>query len=310
MSQGAFLVPAAHYPSPPLALVGRLKLRERQLQMLPAVAVEAIRLVKDPECSIAEFATVVERDVKLATDILKISNSALYSPAVPIKSLKQAVLRLGLSGCQNLILTASMASLMKRISKDQERISAVLWRHSYDTGLLASYLNSSFQFGFKGEEFAAGLIHDFGRLLLAVVEPEKYSVADSLNFDETADQLTQEDLALGTNHCRLGAWYAVRQHLPPPFPDVMLYHHQPELSDKHQSLTSLIAVADHMANHLQRFKTADGYNPFSNPHVPMLAKFGDAQFEEKFAVTSGRLMEKAMSVLETVKTIFNSVNPD
>ena len=58
---------------PPPALAARLKKRAAQLHMLPAVAIEAMELTKNPECTIAEFAEVVERDVKLATDMLKIA---------------------------------------------------------------------------------------------------------------------------------------------------------------------------------------------------------------------------------------------
>jgi HD-like signal output (HDOD) protein len=287
-------------------LAARLKLRERKLQMLPAVAVEAMRLAKDPNCSIPQFAAVVERDVKLATDILRISNSALYSPTVPIKSLRQAVVRLGLDGCQNLILTSSIASLMKRVSEEQVRVSTVLWQHSYDTGTLAQQLNATFRFGFKGEEFAAGLIHDFGRILLAIAEPEKFADGDPMDFIETPEKLAHEDEVLGTDHCRLGGWYAASQHLPPPFPEVMLCHHEPETSKNHQHLTALVAVADHMSNHMQRYKMVAGYDPGSNPFLPFLAKFGDAHFETKFADVASKLMETAMADLETIKTVFTS----
>ena len=306
MAQVATIETAVRFPSPPLALSAKLKSRERKLQMLPAVAVEAMQLAKNPECSISQFSAVIERDVKLATDILRISNSAAYCPSVPIKSLKQAVVRLGLDGCQNLILTSSIASLMKRISQEQERISSVLWQHSYDTGLLAQYMNATFRFGFKGEEFAAGLIHDFGRILLAIAEPEKFAECDPMDFNESVEKLALEESVMGTDHCRFGAWYADSQHLPPPFPEVMLFHHQPDLSKNQQHLTALIAVADHMSNHMQRFKMAAGYDPSSNPYVHILAKFCEVRFETRFAETASKLMEKAMSELETVKTIFNS----
>jgi len=306
LAQGKSAESSVRYPPPPLALATKLKSRERRLQMLPAVAVEATRLAKDPDCSIAQFASVIERDVKLATDILRISNSVAYSPSVPIRSLKQAVIRLGLDGCQNLILTASIASLMKRISQEQEQISTVLWQHSYDTGLLATYLNSTFRFGFKGEEFAAGLIHDFGRILLAIADPEHFHQADPLDFNETAELLQREEQAIGTNHCRFGAWYGDGQNLPSPFPEVMLFHHQPESAKNHQHLTALIAVADHMSNHLQRFKTSAGYDPNSNPFIVALAKFGDAHFEAKFGEAFAKLMDKAAGERETVRTIFSA----
>ena len=78
--------------------------------MLPDIAVKALAMARDPNCSIKEFASVVERDPKLATEILRITNSAFYGARNPIMNLKQAVTRLGFAHCRNVILAASLGS--------------------------------------------------------------------------------------------------------------------------------------------------------------------------------------------------------
>src|SRR5262249_1369736 len=152
-------------------------------------------------------------DLKLTIDILKITNSVVYCPPTPIVSLHQAVVRLGLRECQNVILAACIKALMQRISLNQEQVRVTLWQHSFHTALLASYLNDTFRFGFEGEEFTAGLIHDFGRTLLAVVDYDHFLSVDPMDFEESASQLFRERVAIGTDHCRLGAWYAIQQRL-------------------------------------------------------------------------------------------------
>jgi HD-like signal output (HDOD) protein len=113
---------------PPAELVQALKKRVGQLQMLPAVAQEALQLVRDPQCSISQFTTVVKRDMKLTAEILKMANSALYCPVVPILDLNRCVMRVGFRECQYLILSASIASLMHRVTMSQEWIRETLWR--------------------------------------------------------------------------------------------------------------------------------------------------------------------------------------
>lgn len=279
--------------TPPALLLARFSKRADQLRMLPAIATEALELAKDPECTISEFTAVVERDVKLATDMLKIANSALYCPTTPIVNLHRAVVRLGFRECQHLIFTASISSLMNRMSMEQEWIRSVLWRHSFNTALLAVHLNRMFHMGFQGEEFTAGLMHDFGRTLLAVILPEQFAEVDPLGFEESPETLAFEESLIDSNHCRLGAWYAIQQELPAPIPEVILLHHQPELADQGRRLTSLIAVADHMANHLQRFDEPAGYEPDSNPFVPILSEFIGQQFETHFHEAASSLMEDA-----------------
>ena len=283
---------------PPAALVAELKRRAAELQMLPSIAVEAMRLAKKPDCSISEYSSVVERDVKLMTDMLKLANSAMYCPTTKIVSLHQAVLRLGLVQCQNLIMTASVTSMMKRISLGQKAIREVLAKHGFTTALIALQLNHAFRFGFLGEEFTAGLIHDFGRTLLAITEPDRFIEFDPLEFDESPAILDRERLAVNTDHCRLGTYYAIYQQLPEPLQEVILFHHQPELASDNQKLTALVAVADDMANHLQRFNESATYDPFSNPFLSTLEKYADNRFLKQYSEMAIPIMERAQQDAE------------
>ncbi len=237
---------------PPAKIVQALKKRVGQLQMLPVVAQEALQIVKDPQCSISQFTNVVKRDVKLTGDILEMANSALYCPVTPIVDLNRCVMRIGFRECQYLILSASVASLMHRVTMTQEWVRENLWLHSFTTALLSTRINRAFHLGFQGEEFTAGLLHDFGRLLIAVVDPETFLKVDPLGYDESPALLDREFDAIGTDHCRLGAWFTHSQQIPNPIPSVILNHHQPELAEEHQRLTALIAVADQLANDWQR----------------------------------------------------------
>jgi len=182
--------------------------RSDELSMLPAVATEALELARDPECRTAEFAGVIERDVKLATEILSIANSVYFAASAPVASLHQAVVRLGLRQCRYLILSSSAASLMKGMPLEQEWVREVIWQHSFRTATACQYLNKTLKLGFDGEEFTAGLLHDFGRLLLAVAAPESFANADPLSFEEDEEFLSKENSILGSDHCSFGAWFA------------------------------------------------------------------------------------------------------
>ena len=138
-------------PNPPEELRSRLLARGGKLQMLPAVAMKALVMAKDPNCSISGFASVVERDVKLAVDILRITNSLFYAARYPIVSLHQAVVRLGFAHCRNVILAASLGSVMRRMPLGEVWMQELLWRHAVLTGMLGTRLNKTLGLGFLGK---------------------------------------------------------------------------------------------------------------------------------------------------------------
>jgi putative nucleotidyltransferase with HDIG domain len=254
----------------PASLDAVFRQKTDHIQMLPATAVKALELVRNPDCSITEFTSVVERDVKLATDLLAMANSAIFSFGRPISSLHQSVVR--------------------QISLHEEWIRELLRHHSFLTAMLAINVNRAVGAGFQGEEFAAGLLHDVGRTLFAVCLPESFSSIDSMDFDESIKTLEKESCQIGTDHCELGAWFAQNQNLPTELIDVIRFHHDPGQSVRHRRLVALISTCDHMANHLQRTGNIDGYDIRDNSAVFVLEGCGVRN-------AAGRLADTAVEIL-------------
>jgi HD-like signal output (HDOD) protein len=258
------MISTANVNSIPDTLKNTLLARADQISMLPAVAMEALNLTKNPDCTAEQLAKIVERDVKLAAEILSLSNSAFFSMGQAVVDLRNAIVRLGFKRCRNLILTSSASSLMKNLPLEEEWIREILWQHSFTTAIACGHLNNKFGLGFQGEEFTAGLLHDIGRLLLAIAAGDRFSSVDSLNLIEGSDLLAKEEEILESNHCEFGAWFAEHNGLPQSLVDAIRFHHDPWNANENQELVALIAAGDHIANHLQRLESAEGYDPSEN----------------------------------------------
>src|SRR5205085_550931 len=100
------------------------------------------------------------------TAILRISNSVVYAGGMPAVKLQQAVVRLGMRPCQNLIVAIGMRSLFRQMASATSLQCELLWHHGYLVAALSRQINRAFRLGFDGEEFSAGLLHDLGRILL------------------------------------------------------------------------------------------------------------------------------------------------
>ena len=254
---------------------------ERHLQatlrgslMLPTVAMEALEIAKDPRCTIGEYSRIVQRDLRLATEIISQSNSILFSPDRPVTSLHQSVLRLGFKQCQNLILSASLSSLMQRLPLEGRLAQELLWRHSITTAISSVQLNRILGLGFQGEDFTAGLMHDLGRMLIAVSYPDRFEEIDPLDFEESDGVTHAEREALGTDHCAIGAWYADENHLPLELREVLLAHHGDRPATINPRLVALTMASDHLANYVQRHARPAEYPFRENPGLVRLEGLG------------------------------------
>jgi len=220
----------------------------------------------------AELACLVERDPKLTTELLSLANSPLFAGSSPVSSIHQSIVRLGVKQCRNMILSVCVSGMMKKISIDQEWMRSLLWRHSFTTASACLYLNRTFGLGFQGEEFTAGLLHDIGRTLFAVVDIEKFEIADSLNINEGKSQLARETEVFGIDHCEFGAWFATNNQLPESLVEVIRWHHEPSQENPHQKLIALVAASDQVANQIHLLEEPTDYDPKENVAVGILSE--------------------------------------
>ncbi|MBX3444974.1 MAG: HDOD domain-containing protein [Planctomyces sp.] len=290
------------FPEPPEELIERLRRKLPTLQMLPAVATQALEIARQPDCSIAAFSGVVERDLKLAADILKMANSVLYSTGTPVASLHQAVVRLGFHHCRSVIVSSSYDSLTRTLGAEEQASRELLTRHGFLTAIFALRLNHCLHLGFQGEEFTAGLMHDIGRLLLSVAAPETFREADPLDFQETGELEDREREAFGVSHAEFGAWFADQSDLPQPLVAAIRFHHAPKDAGTHRRLAALTAAADELANFVQRPGRSEDeeYDPATNDAVRLLERIGAAGAEDKFAANAAQLIRECPGMAESL----------
>ena len=83
------------------------------LPVFPGVAFELQQLLADDNTSIDQVAKVISKDQSLATQVLKLANSALFSGPNQVRTIKDATMRLGLNHVFNLVVCTSQGNLYK-----------------------------------------------------------------------------------------------------------------------------------------------------------------------------------------------------
>ncbi len=265
-----------------------------EIPAMPMTAARAITLMEDPDVLLVDIANLIQEDAALATALLRMANSALFAGGSPVLRLDQAVVRLGLWTSKQLVTAVGMRGMLRGRSKETEADRQQLWHHGFVTASICSQLNRTNRLGFKGEEYSAGLLHDLGRLLIALADPDCIAMADLMDFHEEGDVLARERTAIGADHCGLGAWFAELSTLPAELVEVIRHHHAPNTS----RLCALVASSDHMANHLHRGESAESYAPLTNPGLSALCKGWAAGRRDALFASLPEVMRTAVAAAE------------
>jgi len=220
------------------------------LDGLPALkpgVVKILHTINQDNIDVADIAKSIQQDIGLTARVLRVANSSFYGFSNQIASVKEACILLGKHTVRNLALSSVVIC---HLSPSGERLldCRVLWQHGLKTAAVAIVLAK--QCGIdEGNAFTSGLLHDLGRVVLAIHFPEQFTAV--LDYQNEHNCLTQEaELAvLGIDHCILGEELAKKWNFPDHICRVIGSHHQPEL-DHQNDLPRLIHVADVISHEL------------------------------------------------------------
>lgn len=202
--------------------------------MLPMVAVKLLELSRNQDFSFEEFGRLLESDPTLTGEVLKIAGSPLYSALVTIKSIRQALLRLGQRTLTDLVMQAAMNGKVFR-APGLDHLLDRLRLHGVVVGHLTRMICSERKL--PGDEgFLLGLMHDAG-VAVGVL---------ALNSNGYRTDWGAAYGALIEAHQQISEALITYWHLPEDFLIPLTRHHQPDmlLNDVGAALVLADSIAD------------------------------------------------------------------
>ncbi|HEV3437600.1 MAG TPA: HDOD domain-containing protein [Gemmata sp.] len=232
---------------------------------LSDTTIRAMAMMNEENPSMQEVAGIIRRDAVVAAAVLRIANSCMYRGRNTVGDIQKAVLRIGMKECGKIVCSIGLKAISSSCTPEVRNRCDVLHKHSLFVATLASHINRIGRLGFSGIEFSAGLLHDIGRVVACVKAPIESAAVDRLDFQEDEETLIVERNYLGIDHCAIGHQFAVKNNLPEPLAQSILNHHRPQNELSHFELVYLLALADRIANHVQREHNITGYSPSECP---------------------------------------------
>lgn len=209
----------------------------KKLPSLPQIYFELIETINNENINLKKVVEIIQKDVSISAQLLKLTNSSYFGFSRPISQLSQAVSFLGLDIIKSLVLCTSIFEQAK-----EENLKPIekIWEKSWRKGHLAKEIAE-----FAGvnndtinESFTAGLLHACGELVLSINFPQQYEEYSTLAESE-------RDCVFGTSQELIGASLLSTWGLPDSIIESIAFHNDPAITVNHQ-FSSLSAL--HLAN--------------------------------------------------------------
>lgn len=226
------------------------------LPSLPAVAMEVLRITRDPNTRLPEIAKVVQNDPGLSAKILKTVNSSLYGLKERCTRIDRALGFMGMNTVKSIVLGLSLVDGTRSVKGGGGFDLTRFWRKTIYGAAAARHLALETRACDPDEAFTAAMFQDIGMLASVTALGAQYAaiIADG---EDPYTICSREKERLEFDHTEIGAELASRWSLPQQYIDSIRHHHAAAgHPGEHQQLVRVVALGGLAADALSGGDTA------------------------------------------------------
>ena len=218
-----------------------------EIPPLAETAQKIIKLRVDPDATIDDITGVVETDPSRAAQGGRWAASPYYATPGTIRSVEDAIGRvLGFDLVINLALGLALGKTLS-LPKDHPQHSTPYWQQSIYTAAVIEGLTRAMpraQRPEAGLTYLAGLLHNFGYLLLAHVFPPHFSlICRHLEVNPHLCHSYIEQHLLGISREQIGAWLMRYWDMPDELSTALRFQHDPSYDGDYAAYPNLVCLS-------------------------------------------------------------------
>jgi HD-like signal output (HDOD) protein len=248
------------------------------------------------DVSFSHLSELIEKDTVLAGNVLKLVNSALYNRRGEVSSIRYAISLLGVNKLRNTVLSMSVARIWTSMASPMGWPAKQFNLHSVAVAVLADLMAQRVRVVFEEGAFAAGLLHDIGRLVIATSLPDEYMKIVRLYNENGGSLYKCERSVIGMDHSEISTMALAAWNLPRPIRAAVRYHHTPGedptplTEGRTFRLSALLSAADEFVDHMGISVTPKNMTTDAPSPEEFMALMGgaadgvSAAFEQEFDV--------------------------
>ena len=238
---------------------------------MPRAGFKLRALLNKVDVPLTEIEEILRHDPGLATNVLRLANSAFFGLSTKVGSLKQAVMLLGVERFAQIAVSASMKKTMEKAVEGYEMSPGELWLHSITVSNIAESLAKNRKIAGTYDVFTSALLHDIGKLVLSKFLKEELQKIKSITANAVPLDVA-EHMVLGTDHAEIGALILSKWSLPFDIVNAVRWHHCPERIENSNIQSDIVYLSNQMFQSNANSDSASGH--FAMPSSVVLKRMG------------------------------------
>jgi putative nucleotidyltransferase with HDIG domain len=224
------------------------------------------RALADHHPAAGSIARIIERDMGMSAKILQLVNSAFFGLGRRITRIEDAVAYLGIEMMEQLVGANVFRPQLRREGDYLEAFH----RHSLLTAGIAAAIMADDR-RLAADAWAAGLLHDIGKVVLASALPEYYATATRTSKCTGRPLHDVEQELYGTTHALAGAYLLGIWGLPEQIVEAVANHHAPECDQGGElDVATAVCMANALAHECCGDDDAEPHAGLNRDHIAWL----------------------------------------
>ncbi|APJ03471.1 HDOD domain-containing protein [Silvanigrella aquatica] len=227
--------------------------KDIKLPSIPDAVRECLAQMYSTDADISKLAVLAQKDAGIASSILKMANSTLYSMGQPTSDLKVGVTRIGLSSLMQILIKYSIEKLFEFDAIDFFNVKSFT-KHCSWVSQLAFEIGKIVNYSPLSDLLVAGLLHDVGLLVRAISEKNIMKQVTEKCLNDKMDFHSSEKSLKIESHEILGETLLQKWQLPKEVILLIRYHHTDEnyrpknLSSEQNKAINILMLSDTIAH--------------------------------------------------------------
>jgi HD-GYP domain-containing protein (c-di-GMP phosphodiesterase class II) len=171
--------------------------------VMPQVVQDLQDVVNQPNPTADMLAAVIEREPVISLRLVSISNSPVYRGVKEIRTIREAIPRLGLKETMAVVMAIANKSLYQAKNPRYRLLMDRLWGHSIATAFCARLIGQLLKLGDVDVLFLMGLTHDIGKTFMLKAFSEEPAVK---GLDMKLVVANIQEAHLGISNIMLKRW--------------------------------------------------------------------------------------------------------